>query len=64
MVSIPICIVARLKRDWLDQIHEYFDLATVQGLSARGSFRAPHEEEAVRSRPQRHCDWLIPRPTP
>jgi hypothetical protein len=30
-LAIPICIVARFKGERFDQIHEYFDLATVQG---------------------------------
>jgi ketosteroid isomerase-like protein len=35
ILSIPICIVAHIKNEQFDWLHEYFDLATVSGMQGQ-----------------------------
>ncbi len=35
VLSIPICIVAHIKNEKFDWLHEYFDLATVSGIKGQ-----------------------------
>jgi ketosteroid isomerase-like protein len=35
VLNIPICIVAHIKNEKFDRLHEYFDLATVAGMKGQ-----------------------------